>query len=231
MTPAWLTFWDIDGTLLTTARAGIFAWEDAVRDVTGTPGSFQTLSTAGLTDVEIARRVLRAVGVEPRDEIVTRLLRTYESLLPSRLPLRPGRVLPGVREVLSHLAGLHVPALLLTGNTKAAAWTKLTYYGLSSYFGDGAYAEDGVDRAGIAAHAVSVAEARHGAVARDRTIVIGDTPHDVACGRAIGARTIAIATGPHSLEELRSCAPWRAIPHLPDPGAFVRLLEEAAHDA
>lgn len=229
MKPAWVVFWDIDGTLLTTARAGIYAWEDAVREVTGRSLSFQTLPTAGLTDVEIAKLVLLEAELEPESEIVTGLLRRYESLLPSRLPLRAGQVLPGVPELLSDLAARQVPSLLLTGNTEAAAWAKLECYGLSTYFHDGAFAEDGADRAGIARHAVSVAQVRHGEISRDRMIVIGDTPHDVACGRAIGARTIAVATGSHSFEELRACAPWRAILRLPDPAAFARIMEEAAH--
>jgi phosphoglycolate phosphatase len=61
--------------------------------------------------------------------------------------------------------------------------------------------------------------------------VVGDTPHDVECARAIGARTIAVATGGYTLDELRAYDPWRAFDELPPPEEFVTLIDGAAGDA
>lgn len=233
MRPLPVLFWDIDGTLLTTARAGIFAWEDAVRDVAGRVMSLQGLETAGMTDVEIARRILENAGLESRSEAVSLLIRRYEDLLPSRLPLRQGRVLPGVRELLEHLRPRpDVHSMLLTGNTAAAARAKLSYYGLAPYFSRGAFADDGEDRVAIARRAAEMAHDPHARGGPPRLFVIGDTPHDIRCGEAIGALTIAVATGPYTVDELAACRPWWVVDRLPDPPAFLdRLLGRAGSGA
>ena len=220
-------FWDIDGTLLTTARAGILAWEDAVAEVLGTLLSLERMHTAGLTDVEIAKEILHLYAVEPRTVLVQALVRRYEERLPARLPLRPGRVLPGVQEILGDLKDRpEAHSLLLTGNTAAGARAKLTHYGLWPYFSGGAFADDGDDRVGIARHALAIAQKRFGPLALDDAYVIGDTPHDIACGHAIGVRTIAVATGPHSVADLAVHRPWWVMERLPDPETFVRTVTQ-----
>lgn len=220
-----ILFWDIDGTLLTTGRAGIFAWEDAVREVGGQQRDLQEMPTAGLTDVEIARRLLQMCGWEPAPDLVGQLLRRYEAWLPARLPLRAGRVFPGVKEILAALCNHpQVHSLLLTGNTAEGARAKLTHYGLWSYFSGGAFAEDGGDRAAIASRALEIASQLYGPVGSEEIYVIGDTPHDIACGHAIGARAIAVATGPHSVVELAAHDPWWVIDALPDPKTFVEKV-------
>lgn len=222
-------FWDIDGTLLLTGRAGIFALEDAARELLGRDVDLQGMPTAGLTDAQIAQRVLEAHGAEPRPGDVDRFLRVYESRLPERLPLRQGRVMPNVREILEALAGREdAVSLLLTGNTAAGARAKLTHYGLIDLFpGDGAFCVDGGERAGIARRAVELAALRAGngsPPAGEDMVVIGDTPHDIECGRAIGARTLAVATGGYDLRSLREHAPDLALEELPEPGEFERLV-------
>lgn len=220
-----LLFWDIDGTLLTTARAGIFAWEEAVGDVVGRPVSLQDMHTAGLTDVEIARRILIGIGEELRGEVVNRLLRRYELLLPARLPLRVGHALPGVRETLEYLASQPgTRSLLLTGNTAAAARAKLSHYGLAAFFDAGAFAEDGDDRPGIARRALEIARAQFGSIPPGGVFVIGDTPEDIVCGRSIGAKTVAVATGLYSRQELEQHHPWWAVDRLPPPHEFVARI-------
>jgi phosphoglycolate phosphatase-like HAD superfamily hydrolase len=172
-------FWDIDGTLLTTSRAGIFAWEQAAADVTGQPADFDALPTAGLTDREIAVEALRACGVAPGPEPVARLLRAYERWLPERLSWRAGHVMPGVREILDAYGSRpDVHHLLLTGNLRACALAKLRHYGLDAYFDHGAFAEDALDRPGVARRALAPAQERLGAsLPADHLYVIGDTPH------------------------------------------------------
>jgi phosphoglycolate phosphatase len=219
-------FWDIDGTLLVTGRAGVFAWEDSVRELTGREFDLSTIRTAGMTDYQIALRTLEVMEFDASAANVERLLRRYEELLPGSLPRRNGRVLDNVREILEHLEAERpdVRSYLLTGNTRAGAGAKLTYYGLARFFPDGAFAEDTGARATIASRALELAR-RAGPVGDDTIFVIGDTPHDIECATAIDAKTIAVATGGYSAEELRPHGPWRLFETLPPAEEFVRLIE------
>ena len=115
---------------------------------------------------------------------------------------------------------------LLTGNTRGGARAKLMHYGLFKYFPDGAFAEDAGERSVIASRALALAR-REGPVAGEGVFVVGDTPHDIACAAAIGARTVAVATGGYSLEELESHRPWRAFAELPPPDEFVHMIDQA----
>jgi phosphoglycolate phosphatase len=221
-----LLFWDIDGTLLTTARAGVFALEEAAWEVCGRRVDLAGLHTAGLTDSEVAALVIERCGGTADRATIGALLRAYERHLPERLGWRLGRVLPGVEAVLRDLARRPDAAcLLLTGNTRAGAQAKLVHYGLAGYFAGGVYCGDGDDRVAIARAAREVARERtgHGSGQPD-IVVIGDTPHDIRCGRAIGARTLALATGAYRVAELGACEPWLTLERLPSPERFARLL-------
>ncbi len=225
MSTATVLFWDIDGTLLTTGRAGILAWENAIRDELGSSIGLESFRTAGLTDIEIAVQLLKTSGRKPSPDDVIRLVRAYERHLPSSLPTRVGQVLPNVRAILEQLQGLaDVCSLLLTGNTRAGARAKLTHYGLQRFFTDGAFSDDTTDRPSIARKAMALACSRVGEVAPDRVYVIGDTPHDIQSGQAIGARVIAVATGGYSVEELGPLSPWWLLPELPPADQFLDRL-------
>jgi phosphoglycolate phosphatase-like HAD superfamily hydrolase len=220
-------FWDIDGTLLTTGKAGVPAWEKAVREVVGHEFELTRFRVAGLTDYQIAVRTFEMLGVEADDETIRRMVRRYEELLPEWLPTKKGYVLPNVREILERLEQrTDVRSYLLTGNTRGGARAKLTYYDLFKFFPDGAFAEDAGDRSTIAARALELAR-RAGPVFDHAVFVVGDTPHDIECANAIGARTVAVATGGYSLEELESHRPWRAFSELPPADAFIQLIDEA----
>ena len=222
-----LLFWDIDGTLLSTARAGVFALEEAAREVCGTTPDFSSLQTSGLTDAEVAALAIRESGGDPAPPTVTAFLSAYERHLPERLHWRRGRVLPGVLEILEDLSARpDVACLLLTGNTPAGARAKLAHYGLDSFFAAGAFCTEGADRATIARRALEVAEEElRRPLDGDSVFVIGDTPHDVRCGQTIGARTIAVASGTYSREQLEASDPWRVLDALPDPESFAELIE------
>ncbi len=220
-------FWDIDGTLLTTARAGAVAWEAAVRALTRLEFDLSVIRIAGLTDYQIAVKTLETLGIEADADAVDRLVRTYEDRLPSSLPLRQGHVMPHVRDILDRLAERRdIRSYLLTGNTREGARAKLTYYGLNHYFAGGAFAEAASDRTAIAARGVDLAR-RAGPVFDAGLFVIGDTPHDIRCATAVGARTIAVATGGYTVSELEPQQPWRLFAELPVADEFIRLLDEA----
>ncbi len=219
-------FWDIDGTLLTTARAGVFALERAIRDVLGHEPDFASMRTAGLTDGGIMRLVVEDAGERYTDELGQALLRAYESHLPDRLGWREGHEMPGVRALLEAFADREdVISLLLTGNTEAGAAAKLAHYRLDGYFRGGAFAVDDAPREEIAGRARGLAAELLGEEpVGDRLYVIGDTEHDVRCGKAIGARTIAVCTGPVAREELEAADPWAILDEIPPPREFSELI-------
>jgi phosphoglycolate phosphatase len=223
-------FWDIDGTLLSTARAGVFALEEAAREVCGSDADLQALRTAGLTDSEVAARAIESLGLTAEPQLVSAFLRAYERHLPDRLHWRRGGVLGGVRAILDDLRDdPEITSLLLTGNTPAGARAKLEHYGLCDDFDGGAFCADGDDRETIARRALTVAAEHAGEpVAGKDIVVIGDTPHDVRCGRAIAAATLAVASGSFTVDELRAAGATAAIEQLPDPAGFRELLETVA---
>ena len=214
-------FWDIDGTLLTTARAGVFSLERALEEVTGVRADLQGMATAGMTDYSIAEAALKGVGHKADDETVRRFLRIHEGQLPEYLHRRQGHVLPGVREALEDLSGREdVRSLLLTGNTEGGAAAKLAHYGLAEFFpSGGAFCVGPGERAEIARSALELANGT------EALYVIGDTPADVECGKEIGARTIAVATGSYSLDELAEHQPWALLERIPPPAELAALIE------
>jgi phosphoglycolate phosphatase len=225
-------FWDIDGTLLTTARGGVLALEDACLEVTGRAIDLQGLKSDGITDHELAVKILKQVGWSPSSVFIERFLRSYETHLPARLALRRGRVLNGVVENLEYLRASRqdVYSKLLTGNTKAGANAKLAHYGLQRFFETGEFSVDTSPREAIAVRALRAVQAQFAAAHLEPSalFVIGDTPHDIACAEAIGARSIAVATGNYSAEALEARGPSIVLDELPDPPTFVALLDSFA---
>jgi phosphoglycolate phosphatase-like HAD superfamily hydrolase len=167
------------------------------------------IEIAGRTDTRIAANILRKYQVEPTPENVAEFLDDYLHHLEELLPQTSGRVLPGVVEVLQRLRRNPDRILaLLTGNLQRGAELKLQHYGLWDYFEFGAFADDHHDRNELGAFARARATEKHTedfAVAR--IDVIGDTGHDIACGKIFGARTIAVATGSWTREQLAEHAP------------------------
>jgi phosphoglycolate phosphatase-like HAD superfamily hydrolase len=216
--------WDLDGTLLSTGRAGVFALEEAAEAVLGRKVDLQDMHTSGLTDAQIAELILD--GDPDAGANVDRFLELYGAALPRHLPRRQGRVMPGVREVLEDLAGDdRVLNLLLTGNVRAGAQAKLRHYGLAALISDGAFCQGVGERAEIGRSALVLAEQRLGTAPEPgRTFVIGDTPRDVECARVLGVRCIAVATGEYGTEKLAVAGAWRVAEQLPEPASFRALV-------
>jgi phosphoglycolate phosphatase-like HAD superfamily hydrolase len=122
---------------------------------------------------------------------------------------REGAVLPGIVPLLDRLQSRDdVLVGLLTGNTRRGASLKLRHFGLDHYFDLGGFGDDHVDRIDVAREALAAVTSRmKGVVDVNRMWVIGDTPGDVRCGRAIGAKVIAVATGDSTHEELAATNP------------------------
>jgi len=223
-----ILLWDIDGTLLNTDRAGMHAWVQALGEEHGSPVDVNSMSPAGMTDGGIAKDAIADVLCrEYSAELAASLLGRYVELLPEWLERRTnGFIHPNVAEILQAAAARSdIENALLTGNLEAGARLKLGHHSILDFFAWGAFADHGIKRRDIARHARSQAEARHGD-AIEAIYVIGDTRHDIDCGKAIEARTIAVGTGPFGAEELAQFEPWWAIEHLPDAHAFLTRLDE-----
>ncbi len=223
-------FWDIDGTLIRTAKAGLYAFQQATEELYATSPDFTNVTTAGMTDCHIAAQIIAvATGRKPHASEAAALVRRYIELLPKHLATCEGFVIPPVLDILEYLDGQpDYVSLLLTGNTAAGARAKLDYYDIARFFDfdASAFGDDCRNRAEIAARALTSVRRLYPAVRPEDVFVIGDTPNDVSCGKTIGARTVAVATGIYSLAELAAHSPWWAVERLPGPAAFAAKLEE-----
>jgi phosphoglycolate phosphatase-like HAD superfamily hydrolase len=194
--------------------------------VFGIAGSLADIDFAGRTDKWIMREVFKKFSLAPTGENFERFFDGYVAALPAELANPQARVLPGVRDVLRSAAAHGAIAQgLLTGNMRRGAEAKLGYHGLWQHFSFGAFGDDSEFRNELGPHAVRRAVAHHGVnFATDRVWIIGDTPHDIACGKAIGARTLAVGTGGSTIDELRSHQPDATLPDLADTDAFWRII-------
>jgi phosphoglycolate phosphatase len=222
-----LLLWDIDGTLISSGGAGQRALEVALRDAFQIEGSLADIQFAGRTDTWIMREVFRKFALPATSANFSRYFESYLAALPAELNNPQACVLPGVRELLAALcAHGGVAQGLLTGNMRRGAQMKLAYHGLWDLFAFGAFGDDSEHRNELGPHAVRRALERHGVnFAADDVWVIGDTPHDIACGKIFGARTLAVGTGGATLEELRTCQPTAAVENLTDTRAVLQLFE------
>ena len=216
---------DIDGTLINTGGAGgaaltaCFCEEFAVSEPV-------QVAFSGRTDRAIATNLFHEHEIEDTDENWQRLCHGYVTRLRDELPLRQGRVLPGVTELLESVRKLdNVAVGLLTGNVLAGAKIKLEYFGLFPYFSFGGYGDVSRNRDDVARLAVDAAQTHLGERFRDDQVwVIGDTPHDITCARAVNARVLAVATGIHPSEELAAGSPDELYDDLSNTDQIRRLL-------
>lgn len=228
-------FWDIDGTLLVTGRAGLIAWEGALGEVAA-GAAFPAVRPDGLTDHQIAEWLLNATGASVEE--LPRLVAEYERGLPAALAQRHGRVLDRVTTLLDWLGEARPDILswLVTGNTLAGGTAKLTHYGLASYFTGGvesgplvgSFSERVEPRANIVCRALERARAALPDLEPSEALVIGDTPHDIEGAHAVGVPVLAVASNTHSLDELQSHHPWRAMGALPDVSDFAEMLSASS---
>jgi phosphoglycolate phosphatase len=200
----------------------------AFEDLFAIADGFKDIQMAGRTDTWILASAAATHGIVAED-LIRRFHDTYVTHLQRELDAPNPRklIMPGVRPLLDALASRDdVYLALLTGNYQAAARLKLEHFDLWRYFQCGAFADDGPDRNSLVPKALERIRACGGpAVSPTDVIVVGDTPHDVACARIAGARGIAVATGPFSVEQLRASGAEKVFEDLSDTSAFLRLLE------
>lgn len=225
-----LVLFDIDGTLVLTGGAGLRAMNRAIEGVFGHRDGLDNIPLAGRTDLAILADAVRPLGRELDGPLLADLQRRYVANLAEEIQ-HPGRgqkgVMPGIHEILQQLSRRDDVLLgLLTGNFEEGAQVKLGHFDLWRHFRCGAFGGDAGDRNLLVAFAVERARACGlPEIRRSDVVVIGDTPHDVACAHAAGATAVAVATGGSSLEELRATGAEYVFQDLGDTKAFLRLLE------
>ncbi len=212
-----LVLFDIDGTLLHTGGAGIKAFAKVFATEFGAVDGFERLKFAGRTDFSLVREffVLHQIPATPGN--FERFFGSYVFWLDHILHESTSALCPGVWEFIRGLQALPQPPLLglLTGNIRLGAEIKLRHFNLWDSFEIGAFADDHEERDHIAA----IARERGAGLLReelrgDQVLVIGDTPLDIRCARAIQAKVLAVATGGHKLAELHQHSPDWAVADL-----------------
>ncbi|MGL6073828.1 MAG: HAD family hydrolase [Fimbriiglobus sp.] len=216
---------DIDGTLIRTGGAGKAAMEGAMRLAFGLSEVLDNVPYSGRTDPAIGHDLLVENRIDPTPENLARLHATYLEVLPQRLHEIGGEVCVGVRELLAELE--REPAIvlgLLTGNMRHGAQVKLSHFGLWDTFALGGFGDRHTDRDDVAREAQANLHEHLGRrLPAEEIWIIGDTPLDVKCAKAIGVKSIAVATGWHPREELDATGADLVLDDLRDTAALLEL--------
>jgi phosphoglycolate phosphatase len=215
-----LILFDIDGTLIDTGGAGARSWAWAFEHVFGRKVDIAEHSTAGMTDPAIGRVTFtEEIGREPTPEELTRLMASYQAVLPDYVACSEAyRVLDGVRELLTRLTEAGVALGLTTGGLEAVAHTKLGRGRLNHFFLVGGYGSDSEDRIELTRTAIERGERLLGhAIDSEQVYVVGDTPLDVAAAEGAGVVSVGVASGRYSVAELQAAEPDYVLASLAEP--------------
>jgi phosphoglycolate phosphatase len=230
-----ICFLDIDGTLLLTGGAGQSAFAETLADEFDIARLDGNVGFSGRSDKAIAMDLFRSHGIEPTEANWRKFCAGYLGRLETALRTCNGSVLPGVPRLLEALAARGDVAIgLLTGNMREGARHKLTHYGLWHWFPFGGFGDEHMERCDIAAAALTAADLHlngtkiatmsNGNPFHRQILVIGDTHHDIRCGRSIGARCVAVPTGMASADVLRDAQPDLLVESLENLEPILNLL-------
>ena len=233
-----LVLWDIDGTLLdSSGEEGVRLLRRALAQThPGLPATIDLGDSHGKTDLQIAREVFSRLGVAEAEmeQLLLSFVKRYTAIALACRSETAARfpVLAGVAQVLGALTACGVGQSVLTGNLEPVAQVKLASLGLLNHLdlSLGAFGSDDEDRTRLVAVARERAHRRWGA-APDQIVVVGDTPRDVECARAGGARAVAVATGIYAVRQLAKARPDAVLPnlsHTPTAVSSILGLGEAA---
>jgi phosphoglycolate phosphatase-like HAD superfamily hydrolase len=223
-----LVLFDIDGTLLSAGGVSARALEAALAETFGTAGPAAGYDYSGKTDPQIVRELMRGAGfddpvIEERRPLALERYRAClaEWIRPEHVRAKPG-VLP-LLEALGREPGVKLG--LLTGNLEPCARLKLEPIGANPFFAFGAFGSDDEDRYRLAPVALARAREATGIAFEGReAVIVGDSVHDVLCGRGVGVRAVAVATGKTAASTLTQAGPDALLPDLSDTPASLRAI-------
>ena len=226
-----LILFDIDGTLVLTGGAGARAMALAFEDLFSIPDGFRDIPMPGRTDAWILSDAAAVHGIPADSPALSRFPEVYLGHLAREIH-KPGPrklVMPGIPALLEALAADRSVCLsLVTGNYEKAARVKLEHFNLWRYFRPGAFGDGAADRNGLVPKALARLAGDGGPVfSPGETVVIGDTPLDVACAVAGGTRSIAVATGPYSAAALQAAGAGAVFTDLSETAAVLKAIAEA----
>jgi phosphoglycolate phosphatase len=223
-----LVLFDIDGTLIHTGGAGVKAFARTLATEFNFPNGTERVRFGGRTDASLVRELFLHCRIEHTEDNVRRFFDVYSFWLAQLLiESKRGGPCPGVERFIAELKDSPQPPMigLLTGNIRLGAEIKLRHYGLWDLFETGAFGDDHEDRNQIAV--IARDRASHllqRPLAGDDILVVGDTPHDIRCGRAINARVLAVATGGSNRAELEAHRPDWLLDNLEEATAALKGL-------
>jgi len=223
--PVSTVLWDIDGTLVRSGGVAALAFLDAVAEVTGVRPTSTWRDYGGRLDTEIADMLLTAVGATTNR--VADVLEVLRRLVDERLGELRAQTspFPGVEALVAKLAEAGVRQTVVTGNLASIARHKLEAGGLVPpiELDVGGYGDSAPNRAAVAQVALDRLSAAGWRPDLGGVWVVGDTPRDLACARAVGVRCALVATGRRPVEELSGLGADIVLPDLSDPGPLLRL--------
>lgn len=211
---------DIDETLVHTGGAGGRSWAWAFDQLYGVPADIGKHTSDGETDPQVGRGTFRAVlGRDPSYDEMARLYAKYLWHLSEEIwTSKAYRVLDGAEDLLQRLTAAGIILGVTSGAMEGAARTKMEPGKLNRYFVFGSYGSDSPDRTEVTRLGIAKAARLHGGdLSAEQVYVVGDTPRDVAAGRAAGATAVGVATGHYGVDELGAAKADHVLHSLTDP--------------
>jgi phosphoglycolate phosphatase len=222
----YLLIWDIDGTLTRIEGVGVKAIEKTFLELYGVENALKGISLVGMIDSIVLKKLFELfdIKVADRNAFFTR----YPEILKAELEkLGSSTVLPGVKTLLEYLKNCRCFYNVLgTGNVEKGARIKLEYAKLNSYFHTGGFGDEEVERWKLIKKAILNASKYYKIkFENEHTYIIGDTPSDMECGEKLGVKTIGVATGPYSIDELSGFGADYVFENLLDKESFLRIFK------
>jgi len=222
-----LIFFDIDGTLISAGGAGTRSLNKAFEEVLGIKEAFKNFEMAGKTDIQIIKEGLKLLGIKNNSNVlISQIIESYIKNLKHEINNNSKHLKPGVKYFIEFLYyDFKYPLGLLTGNLESGAKIKLEPFGLNSFFSFGAFGSDHEDRNFLLPIGIERFISKFNLkVHFHQCIVIGDTPRDVTCAKIYGAKAIAVATGPYSVDELKKTDADIVVENLTEINKILPLL-------
>ena len=219
-----LVLFDIDKTLIKGARQHHIAFSNAFKKVYGIDADIDMVEHDGMTDWQIINEVLSASGIakEKIDSKMALCMQAMVDYYNQAVKDEDIIVLNGVPELLEELKTNNILLGLLTGNLEQIARAKLSKVGLNDYFKLGGFGSDDINRANLVK--IAVERAKNKFNFNGDIFLVGDTSRDVNAGKEAGVKTIAVATGKYSLEQLKSAGADFVLPNLEHKEEFLKIL-------